>query len=189
MTLRSQFLLALGLLAALPVVLFGLATSKTAEDAEVARADREALLVSTSLARELGRLMEGHAEVARSIAAEVTRLDRVDPGTLDDRSRHYLAFFPGLYCTFYVDGAGLTIAGLLELEGKERSMAGTLYTDREWFQQVHAERPSPRSSFVRGRREGPASSSSRERPSGRAPRSRAPAWASSSARCSEPSNA
>jgi methyl-accepting chemotaxis protein len=141
MTLRTQFVLAFGLLAALPVVLFGLATSKTAEDTEIARADREALLASTSLARELGRIMEGHAEVARSLATEVSHLEVVDAAALDERARHYMAFFPGLYCAFYVDEGGTAVAGMLSAERTQRSMAGTFYADREWFQQIRAGAP------------------------------------------------
>ena len=137
MTLRTQFLLALGVLAALPVILFGLATSKTAEDTEIARADREALLASTSLARELEAAHGGsHAEVARSVAAEVARLGVVDAATLDERSHHYMAFFPGLDGAFYGDVAGLAPGGTLLGDGTERSMAGPASADREWFRQI-----------------------------------------------------
>ncbi len=135
-TLRTQFLVALGLLAAFPIVLFGLATSRAAEDTEVARADREAVLASTSLARELGRMMEGHIEVVSSLASEVDSMAVIDKTTLSERTRHYMSVFPGVYCTFFVDVRGVTVEGTLSTEGGSRPMDGTVYSDRRWFQQI-----------------------------------------------------
>lgn len=142
-TLRIQMLVALGLPAALPVVVFGFEQSKAAEAAEVARADRETLLASTSLARELGRVMESHAEVTRALAGELGHLGALDAKVIAERTAQYQRVFPGLYCVFAVDLHGVTVDGALSVggSGSLRSMAGTAYDDRAWFRKIEEGAP------------------------------------------------
>jgi methyl-accepting chemotaxis protein len=136
-TLRIQLLVALGLLAGVPVVAFGIARSKAAEDTEIARADRETVLASSSLARELGHIMEGHAQVGRSLARELGARGVLDRALIAERTAQYQAVFPGLYCVFVVDLSGITVDGTLAHNGaSSRSMAGTRYDDRAWFRRV-----------------------------------------------------
>ncbi|HZU82517.1 MAG TPA: methyl-accepting chemotaxis protein [Polyangiaceae bacterium] len=136
--LRTQLVVALGLVAALPVVAFGLAQSRRAEEAEVARADRETLLASTSLAHELGRVMGAHADVARALAGEIRLDGALDARRIGPRTLQYQAIFPGLYGVFVVDTRGVTVDGTLSVDGTTsvRSMAGIVYEDRGWFRQI-----------------------------------------------------
>src|SRR5215472_10982907 len=103
MTLRSQLLLALGLLAATPVFVLGVTQARSAEHGEIARADRETLLASSSLARELGRVLEAHANVVRAFAAELGDQPSIDAASVAVASARVLRHFPGLYCAFAVD--------------------------------------------------------------------------------------
>ncbi|HEY3593206.1 MAG TPA: hypothetical protein VGL13_05010, partial [Polyangiaceae bacterium] len=136
MTLRTQLLLAFGLLAALPVALFGFAQARTASDAAGALADRETLLASTSLARELGRVMENHATVVRALATEIGAMGKLDPDVIDKRTRLYVSVFPGVYTMLVTDVRGLTVAGSVLDANGFKSTAGTLYNDRAWFHEL-----------------------------------------------------
>jgi methyl-accepting chemotaxis protein len=141
MTLRAQLLFALGMLAALPVAIFGFAQARAAADAAGALADRETLLASTSLARELGRLLEDHATLLRALATEVGAMGKLDLAIIDRRTRQYVSVFPGLYTMLITDPGGRTVAGAV-LEGTTfRSAAGTMYVDRAWFHELQRGAP------------------------------------------------
>jgi methyl-accepting chemotaxis protein len=136
MTLRAQLLFALGLMAALPVALFGLAQARSAADAAGAMADRETLLASTSLARELGRLMDNHAMVVRALATEVGATRKLDRELIDQRTRLYMNVFPGVYTLLVTDPTGMTVAGTVYDGTSFKSAAGTMYADRAWFHEL-----------------------------------------------------
>ena len=136
MRLRSQLLVAFGLLTALPVVLLGMAQARTAADSESALADRETMLASTSLARELGGLIGGHATVVRALASEVAAVGRLDPDACRGRTAHYLSSFPGLYSALVTDLTGVTVAGMLSTAAGRKFTAGTSYADRAWVHQI-----------------------------------------------------
>jgi methyl-accepting chemotaxis protein len=140
LSLRTQLLVALGLLAALPVVLLGLARASAERDAEIARADRDTLLASSSLARELGRLLEARVEVTRSLAGEARAAPDADHAVLAERTERYLSDFSGIYCAFYVDPRGAVVEGTVSVNGKAR-MAGLVYGDRDWFHRIREGAP------------------------------------------------
>jgi methyl-accepting chemotaxis protein len=134
--LRAQLLLTLALLTAGPVIVLGVVQAKLAEDAEAARADRETLLASTSLARELGRIIEAEAQVARSLASDVGHQGRVDPTVIGGKTERYLRSFPGLYGVYVLDDRGVTMEGTVWKDGAPHSTAGTPYGDRHWFHEI-----------------------------------------------------
>ena len=136
MRLRGQLLVAFGLLTAVPVVLLGIAQARTAADSESALADRETMLASTSLARELGGLIGGHVTVVRAQASEVATVGRLDPDTCRGRTAHYLSSFPGLYSALITDLSGVTVAGMLSTASGPKFTAGTSYADRAWVHEI-----------------------------------------------------
>ncbi len=136
-TLRTQLLVALGSLAALPVVLFGIAQAREAANGAADLADRETLLASTSLARELGYLIEAQANVTRSFAGEVGAAGRLDMDAQGSRAAQYLDVFPGLYGATILDGNGLSVGGMVvEPGGARKPAAGRFYGDRTWVKEV-----------------------------------------------------
>ena len=96
-TLRTQLLVALGALAALPVVLLGIAQARAASATAAELADRETRLASTSLAREIGYLIETQASVTRTFASEVGAAGALDDDRSGWRGDQYIRAFPGLY--------------------------------------------------------------------------------------------
>jgi methyl-accepting chemotaxis protein len=134
--LRAQLLLTLALLTAGPVIVLGIVQAKLAEDAEAGRADRETLLASTSLARELGRIIEAQANVARSLASEVGNQGSVDAKLVGGKTERYLRSFSGLYGVYVLDHHGVTIEGTVWKDGATQSTAGTSYGDRHWFHEI-----------------------------------------------------
>jgi methyl-accepting chemotaxis protein len=137
LTLRTQLLFALGLLAALPVVVLGIVQAESAAAGAATLADRETLLASTSLARELGRLMEAHANTARVLAAEVGAAGRLDTDTSGRRAEVYIRVFPGLYGVMTLDMEGVAIGGaVLGADGVPKASAGRAYGDRMWVREL-----------------------------------------------------
>lgn len=136
MTLRMQLLVACGLLTALPVVLLGMVHARTAADSESALADRETMLASTSLARELGGLIEGHITVVRALARDIASFGQSDPDECRRRIAHYFGAFPGLYSMLVTDPKGMTIAGMLSTGADRRFTQGTSYADRAWVHEI-----------------------------------------------------
>ena len=57
-TLRTQLLWAFCLVGAAPVLLLGFVQARAASDVERERADRETVLASSALGRELGRIID-----------------------------------------------------------------------------------------------------------------------------------
>jgi len=136
MTLRMQLFVACGLLTALPVLLLGMAEARTAANSAAALADRETMLASTSLARELGGLIEGHITVVRALAGDVATFGRLDPDECRRRIAHYFGAFPGLYSMLVTDPTGMTIAGMLATAEGRRFTEGTSYADRAWVHEI-----------------------------------------------------
>src|SRR5580698_6687815 len=89
-SLQLQLLLTLALLAVVPVLFLGAVQAKVAEDNEVERSDRETLLATSSLARELGRIVEANANVARALATEVASEGRADAALVGGKTERYL---------------------------------------------------------------------------------------------------
>jgi methyl-accepting chemotaxis protein len=136
-SLRTQLLLALGSLAALPVVLFGIVQARAAAAAAADLADRETLLASTSLARELGYLIEAQANVTRTYAGEVGAAASLDMDPHGLRAQEYLNVFPGLYGAMILDLEGLAVGGaVIEPGGARKAAAGLFYGDRTWVKAI-----------------------------------------------------
>jgi methyl-accepting chemotaxis protein len=132
-TLRTQLLVALGSLAALPVVVFGIAQARAAAMAAADLADRETLLASTSLARELGYLVEAQANVTRTFAGEVAAAGTLNMDVQGWRAAQYLQVFPGLYGAMILDFEGLSVGGIVvEPGGAQKPAVGRFYGDRSW---------------------------------------------------------
>ncbi len=154
-TLRTQLLLALGLLAALPVVLFGIAQARAAAAAAGDLADRETLLASTSLARELGSLLEAQANVTRTFAGEVGASGRLDMDLRGTRAKQYLEVFPGLYGAMILDLDGHSVGGVVvePAGGGTKPAVGLFYGDRAWVKDIKSGAPFS-SELVRSRLSG-----------------------------------
>jgi methyl-accepting chemotaxis protein len=135
--LRTQLFLALGSLAALPAVLFGLAEAKIAAATAVDLADRETLLTGTSLARELGGLIEAQANVVRTAAGEVGAAGRLDVDVDGRRALDYLRLYPELYGMMILDLEGRAVGGAVrESSGETRTAAGSFFGDRRWVKDI-----------------------------------------------------
>src|SRR5579859_7972508 len=135
-SLQSQLLLTLALLAVGPVLILGAVQAKVSEDLEVERSDRETLLATSSLARELGRIVEANASIARSLAAEVGSEGTVDAALVGGKTERYLSSFPGVYGVYVLDDRGVTVEGTVWAGGATKSTAGTSYSDRHWFREI-----------------------------------------------------
>jgi methyl-accepting chemotaxis protein len=136
LTLRAQLLLALGLLTALPIVLLGIVEARANAQAAAALADRETLLASTSLARELGRLMESHANIARALAGDAATSGNLDAPVWQIRADQYINTFPGFYGLTLLDMKGMAVGGTVLKDGVGQPAAGRSYADRVWVQEV-----------------------------------------------------
>jgi methyl-accepting chemotaxis protein len=136
-TLRTQLLLALGCMASLPVVLLGVVQAQSAAAAAADLADRETLLASTSLAREVGYLIEAQASVTRTFAGEVGASGRLDGDVRGWRAEQYLNTFPGLYGAMILDRDGRTTGGaVVEPGSAPKAAIGLFYGDRTWVKDV-----------------------------------------------------
>jgi len=165
-SLQLQLLLTLALLAVGPVLFLGAVQAKVAEDNEVERADRETLLATSSLARELGRIVEANANIARSLAAEVASEGRAEAALVAGKTERYLRSFPGLYGVYALDDRGVTVEGTVWADGPAKSnvgpagaeratksTVGTSYADRHWFREILDGAPFA-SEFLRSRTTG-----------------------------------
>jgi methyl-accepting chemotaxis protein len=165
-SLQLQLLLTLALLAVGPVLVLGAVQAKIAEDHEVERSDRETLLATSSLARELGRIVEANANIARSLATEVASEGRADAALVAGKTERYLRTFPGLYGVYVLDDRGVTVEGTVwadsarkstvgtgGAEAATKSTVGTSYADRHWFREILDGAPFA-SEFLRSRTTG-----------------------------------
>ena len=135
--LRTQLLLALGCLAALPVVILGVTQARAAAAGAADLADRETLLASTSLAREVGYLVEAQASVTRTFAGEVAAAGRLNLDVEGSRAREYVRLFPGLYGAMILDLDGRATGGVVvEPGGAIKEAIGRSYGDRTWVKDI-----------------------------------------------------
>jgi methyl-accepting chemotaxis protein len=127
----------LGALAALPVVLLGIAQARAASATAAELADRETRLASTSLAREIGYLIETQASVTRTFASEVGAAGALDDDRSGWRGDQYIRAFPGLYGAMILDLDGHSVGGaVLDAGGAAKPAAGLFYGDRTWVKEV-----------------------------------------------------
>jgi methyl-accepting chemotaxis protein len=135
--LRTQLFIAIGSLAALPAVLLGFLQARIDTVTAADLADRETLLTGTSLARELGGLIEAEANLARMVAAEVGATGRLDVDVDGRRAKEYLRLFPELYGVMILDMQGRSVGGaVLGPGGEPRAAAGGYFGDRKWVKDI-----------------------------------------------------
>jgi methyl-accepting chemotaxis protein len=136
LSLRRQLVLALSLCAVLPVLLLGVVESGAWLESEEARADRETMLASTAVAREVALLMKARADVLRALASELGALPKLDRASVEDLTGRYLRRFPGFYILLATDRAGVTTGAAPPTRGDGASVAGTSYADRPYFKEL-----------------------------------------------------
>lgn len=136
-TLRTQLLVAFGAMGALPLVLFGIAQAQSAAESVAEVADRETLLTSTSLAREVAYMLESRVNVTKTFAGEVGATGRIDMDVEGWRARQYLDVFPGLYGAMILDLDGRSVGGaVVEADASRKAAAGLFYGDRAWVKDI-----------------------------------------------------
>jgi len=106
----------------------------------------ETMLASSSLARELGGLMDGQAPLVRALASEVADA-ALDP---DARGRvaHYLNAFPGTLLGVITDLTGTTIVGMQIGQRRVQDSRWHSYADRAWLHEIRKAQPWDRSSSL-----------------------------------------
>jgi methyl-accepting chemotaxis protein len=135
--LQTQLFVAIGSLAALPAVLLGIAQARIAAVHAAELADRETLLTGTSLARELGGLLEAEANIVRTAAGEVGAAGRLDVDVDGERAKDYFRLFPELYGVMILDMQGWSVGGAVHEAGREpRAAAGSFFGDRKWVKDI-----------------------------------------------------
>ena len=135
--LRTQLILAIGVLAALPAVLLGFVQARIDTVTAADLADRETLLTGTSLARELGGLIETEANIVRTAAGEVGAVGRLDVDVDGARAREYFRLFPELYGVMILDLKGRSVGGAVQGAGGEpKPAAGAVFADRKWVKDI-----------------------------------------------------
>jgi methyl-accepting chemotaxis protein len=124
-------------MAALPVLLLGVIQARNAARAVAELADRETLLASTSLGREISYMVENRANVTRTFAGEVAASRSIDMDPAGWRAAQYLDIFPGLYGAMILDLDGRARGGMVvEPDGRRSAPTGLSYGDRAWVKEI-----------------------------------------------------
>lgn len=150
-TLGLQLLVAFTCAALLPLLLLGYAQLMSWQESEEAHADRETLLSSTSLAREIGGMLEARAEIVRTLAAELSATPELSRQALEALTDRFLRASPGFYVMEIADPSGMAIGGALHDAQGTRPVHGTSYADREYVKRIQSGADFAASSMLRSK--------------------------------------
>ncbi len=120
--------------AILPAALLGAFQIRAWNESENARAERETLLASTSLAREVGRFLDARAEAVRGLALELGARGDVSTATVERATAEFVSVFSGFYGAKMTDLDGTTLGAF----PVEPSPAHGVYRERDYFKRILA---------------------------------------------------
>jgi len=120
--------------ATLPALLLGAFQVQAWLESESARADRETLLASTSLAREVTRFLDARAEAVRALALELGADEDVSHTAVERATARFMRVFSGFYGIRVTDLEGTSLGA----SPVEQSAPRSVYLERDYFRRIVA---------------------------------------------------
>lgn len=127
------FLFALFTFAAtLPSVFLGMFQADAWSESESTRADRETLLASSSLAREVAAFLDARAEAVKALALEFSATQDLSDQAVTSGTARFMQVFSGFYSVRVTDPAGTTLSSF----PPQDRVPDRAYFERDYFQRV-----------------------------------------------------